>query len=369
MNSQTAPVLSIRNLSKTLGKNRILSGITLDVRPGEIFGFLGPNGSGKTTTIKLMLGLLRIDEGSISICGHDVSTDFEAAMENIGGIIENPEMYKYLTGRENLEVYARMYGKPDRERISELVRLVRLEARINDKISKYSLGMKQRLGIAQALLNRPKLLVLDEPTNGLDPAGIKELRDILRELAHTESVAVFISSHQLAELDLMCDRVGIIDRGVLLDTMTIDQVRNAGEGGLTTVSIEVESGRPVPAELAETFRYEGPGLLKGQTEREKIPETVAALCAAGFRIYSVTSLKHSIEDVFLSLTSEYTPAGGGGTPGYAPKPSSPSAGVYVPGAATEGPAGAQTPAPGVDVPEGASAGTPSADFGKEENEK
>ena len=161
---QKQPVLSIKNVSKHLGKRKILSDITLDVHEGEIFGFLGPNGSGKTTTIKLILGLLRMESGQISICGHDNVKDFEAAMRCVGGIIENPEMYKYLTGRQNLEQYLRMYPELPRERIDEVIRLVRMESRINDKISKYSLGMRQRLGIAQAVLHHPKLLILDEPS-------------------------------------------------------------------------------------------------------------------------------------------------------------------------------------------------------------
>ena len=255
MNAQSAPavqpVLSIRHLSKSFGSRRILTDINLDVTPGEIFGFLGPNGSGKTTTIKLMLGLLHIDSGEIRICGHNVASDFETAMSCVGGIIENPEMYKYLSGRENLELYRRMYDGVPPERTDELLRLVRLEARAGDKISKYALGMRQRLGIAQALLNHPRLLVLDEPTNGLDPTGIKELRDILKELSHTENVSVFVSSHQLAELDLMCDRVGIIDRGVLMRTLSIAEVRRAGSGGRDVVEIDVpEAQQQLAADAA-----------------------------------------------------------------------------------------------------------------------
>lgn len=316
-----APVVSIRGLSKKLGGRQILSNISLDVFPGEIFGFLGPNGSGKTTTIKLMLGLLNLESGSISICGHDVRTDFENAVANIGGIIENPEMYKYLTGRKNLEQYARMHGDGtvDNARIDEVVRTVRLEARINDKVSKYSLGMRQRLGLAQALLHRPRILVLDEPTNGLDPAGIKELRDILRDMAHTQNAAVFISSHQLAELDQMCDRVAVIDRGALLATMTIDEVRNAGNGKSSTVKIEADMrGGELPADLAGVLTVDENGILTGSVTRDDIPGIVASLVASGAAIYSVTEEKHSIEDVFLQLTAEYTPAGAGGTPGYAP---------------------------------------------------
>ena len=321
----TPPVLSIKHLSKQFGARRILTDISLDIPSGEIFGFLGPNGSGKTTTIKLMLGLLNIDSGEISICGHDIKNDFEAAMSCVGGIIENPEMYKYLSGKENLELYRRMYDNVPRERIDELIKLVRLEARADDKIAKYSLGMRQRLGVAQALLNRPRLLVLDEPTNGLDPAGIKELRDILKELSHKENVAVFVSSHQLAELDLMCDRVGILDRGVLLRTMSIEEVRRAGSGNRDVIEIvipEAQNGAAAVAAgtLGEDVTVETVnGKLHVTLGSGKTPELVRALVAAGCDISSVTPVTHSLEDVFLEATKIYTPAGGGGSAGYAPQ--------------------------------------------------
>lgn len=321
----STPVLSIKHLSKQLGKRRILTDITLDVMPGEIFGFLGPNGSGKTTTIKLMLGLLRIESGEISICGHNVKTDFEAAMTCVGGIIENPEMYRYLSGRENLELYRRMYDDVPRERIDELIKLVRLEARADDKIAKYSLGMRQRLGLAQALLNHPKLLVLDEPTNGLDPAGIKELRDILKELSHTENVSVFISSHQLAELDLMCDRVGILDRGVLLRTMSIEEVRSAGVSNSSVVEVSVPEAQREAAAAAALGLGEGVstatvnGKLRVTLPAGMESDLMRALVMAGCDVSALTPVKHSLEDVYLETTREYTPAGGGGTPGYAPK--------------------------------------------------
>ena len=318
MNAQSAPavqpVLSIRHLSKSFGSRRILTDINLDVTPGEIFGFLGPNGSGKTTTIKLMLGLLHIDSGEIRICGHNVASDFETAMSCVGGIIENPEMYKYLSGRENLELYRRMYDGVPPERTDELLRLVRLEARAGDKISKYSLGMRQRLGIAQALLNHPRLLVLDEPTNGLDPTGIKELRDILKELSHTENVSVFVSSHQLAELDLMCDRVGIIDRGVLMRTLSIDEVRRSGSGGRDVVEIDVpEKQQQLAADAARTLGEDVTANIVNDRLRVTLcrgsePDLVRALVAAGCDISALTPVTHSLEDVFLETTNiAYTP--------------------------------------------------------------
>ena len=176
--------LKIQNLNKHFGKKQILKDLNMELKAGEVFGFLGPNGAGKTTTIKMIVGMLYIEQGSIEVCGVDVTKNFEKAMSNIGAIVENPEMYKYLTGMQNLRQYARMRKGVTEERIKEVVELVGLSNRINEKVSKYSLGMRQRLGVAQAILHRPKVLILDEPSNGLDPAGIKQLRDILKNLAH-----------------------------------------------------------------------------------------------------------------------------------------------------------------------------------------
>ena len=226
-------VLKIEKLNKTLGKRHILHDISFEAHAGEVFGFLGPNGAGKTTTIKCAVGLISIDDGTIEICGHNVNKEFEAAMANVGGIVENPEMYKYLTARQNLEQYARMRDGVTPERIDKVVELVGLTNRMNEKIVKYSLGMRQRIGVAQALLHNPKLLILDEPTNGLDPAGIKELRDILKKLAHEEGVCVIVSSHLMSEMELMCDRVGIIANGHMLGVYTLEEMISSNNGATT----------------------------------------------------------------------------------------------------------------------------------------
>ena len=217
-------VLSVKNLNKSFGSKHIIKNATFDVYAGEIFGFLGPNGSGKTTTIKMIMGFLFPDSGDIEICGYDVKKDYEKAMNLVGGIVENPEMYKDMTGMQNLHMYGRLHNGVTQERMNEVIEIVGMQARANEKIKKYSLGMKQRIGVAQAILHRPRLLILDEPTNGLDPAGIKELRDILKKLAHEENVAVLVSSHMLAEMELMCDRVAIIDKGTILDVKPIDEI-------------------------------------------------------------------------------------------------------------------------------------------------
>ena len=307
-------ILEIRGLSKSMGKKQILKDITLEVNGGEVFGFLGPNGSGKTTTIKLMLGLLNYNQGQIRICGHDVKRDFEKAISNIGGIIENPEMYKYLTGRQNLMQYRRMQDGITDERFEEVIDIVHLRARIDDKVSKYSLGMRQRLGIAQAILHRPKLLVLDEPTNGLDPAGIKELRDIFKHLAHEEGCAVFVSSHMLAELELMCDRVCIINHGVVISNMTMDEIRSAKEGKGGT-AYRVNTADPeAAAAVAEKIGIEysiNDGTLEITTEKENVSGFIKALALADIDVEGVVPVQKTLEDAFIELVGE-TPEGGVG---------------------------------------------------------
>lgn len=171
--------LKCEKLHKKIGKKEILKGVSMQVEKGDILGFIGPNGAGKTTTIKLILGLQSITEGKVEINGYDVEKNFTKAIESVGAIVENPDLYMYLSGYENLKLISHLYENIDEKRIQEVVKLVGLENRIQDKVSKYSLGMRQRLGVAQAILHRPKLLILDEPTNGLDPEGIKSMRELL----------------------------------------------------------------------------------------------------------------------------------------------------------------------------------------------
>ncbi len=298
---ERTPTVSVRHLFFSYGSRLVLNDIDFDLYPGEIFGFLGPNGSGKTTTIKLMLGLLPINSGRITICGKDVRGEFEDALANVGGIVENPEMYPYLTGRQNLEIFRRMFDSVDKNRIDEVAHTVGLAERLGDKVSKYSLGMRQRLGIAQALLADPKVLVLDEPTNGLDPMGIKDLRDLLKWLAAEKGVSVFVSSHQLAELDLMCDRVAVLNSGKILRTLTIDEIRNPAGDGRVEVVIDVapESVSLIPEGCPLTL---ADGKLTGSVTEEEIPAIISSLAVAGVQIMGVNQKKRSLEDVFLELT-------------------------------------------------------------------
>lgn len=224
METENKVVVKLEHVSKYFGKRKVVDDLSMTTYAGEVFGFLGPNGAGKTTTIKMLAGLIGIDEGKISVCGNDVERRFEKAMANVGAIVENPEMYKYMTGMQNLMQYARMRKGVTKERIREVVELVGLSNRIHEKVGKYSLGMRQRLGVAQALLHHPKVLILDEPTNGLDPAGIRNLRDILKNLAHQEGICVLVSSHLMSEMQLMCDRVGILVKGKLIQVTTVEKM-------------------------------------------------------------------------------------------------------------------------------------------------
>lgn len=300
-------VLSIKGLSKTIGDKKILHSIDMECYAGEVFGFLGPNGAGKTTTIKTVVGLLMLDEGEVRVCGYDIIKDFERAMADVGGIVENPEMYKYMTGRDNLKQYARMRGL-DFSEIDRAVELVKLANRIDEKVSKYSLGMRQRLGVAQALMHKPKLLILDEPTNGLDPQGIKELRDILKNLAHEDGVCVVVSSHLMSEMELMCDRVGIIAKGRMIGTYTMEEIVSQSQGGFAEYSIETDDAAAAKEALGggKDMIADGSTLflsLERRTSRARIAGIIKKLSQNDINIYSV-HLKESkkLEDVFIELT-------------------------------------------------------------------
>lgn len=298
-------VLEVRNLVKYFGKRKIIDNVSFEVLPGEIFGFLGPNGAGKTTTIKMIMGFLSVDEGEILINGVTLRKDYEKAMSNIGGIVENPEMYKDLSGQINLEMYARLHDGVTKERIREVVELVGMQNRINDKVKKYSLGMKQRVGLAQSILHHPKILILDEPTNGLDPAGIKELRDIFKKLAHEEGVAVFVSSHLLSEMQLMCDRVGIISNGKLLGVKPIQQLMTDATGGVFYRFQTKQSGLAASV-LTEAYagkiRGSTPEYIELEIEESDVPEVTRQLALNGVAIFGVNKFESSLEDAFISMT-------------------------------------------------------------------
>jgi len=306
-------LLKINNLTKKFNGRIILDNISLEAYAGEVFGFLGPNGAGKTTTIKIITGLLDADSGEVVINGFNIKKQFEKALSNIGAIVENPELYGYMNGLQNLRQFKRLRSGITEERIMEVTRFVGLENRLKDKVKRYSLGMKQRLGVAQAILHKPKLLVLDEPTNGLDPAGIKELRDILKKLAHEENVAVFVSSHLLSEMEMMCDRVGIIHEGRLVDVKPIKELmEQTSSGGLVyrfTVS-PVNEALEIIASMGITddnILEKNEQYFDLKVENQKtVTEINAKLAAGNIAIMSVSAQEKRLEDIFMEIT------GGGG---------------------------------------------------------
>ena len=293
-------VLKCDNLNKVIKKKQILNNVSFELNEGEILGFIGPNGAGKTTTIKLVLGLQNITSGTVKINGFDIKSDFVKAIEKVGAIVENPDFYMYLSGRKNLELIANMYKNIDSKRIDEVVKLVGLENRINDKVSKYSLGMRQRLGIAQAILNKPNLLILDEPTNGLDPEGIKDLREFLVKLAKEEKMAIFISSHHLAELESFCTKVCIIKNGKIIENTSMDDLKSKSNGDEKIYSVEINDTKLL--EVTENIAIIDENKFTLSAKKDDIPAFVEKLVEKNIKIYEIKEEKVSLEDAFLKRT-------------------------------------------------------------------
>ena len=293
-------ILKCEDLHKSFRKKEILKGVSLEINKGDILGFIGPNGAGKTTTIKLILGLQKINSGKVIINGFDIKTNFEKAISKVGAIIENPDLYMYMSGLDNLKIIANLYPNVDEKRIKEVIKLVGLENRINDKVSRYSLGMRQRLGVAQAILHKPNLLILDEPTNGLDPEGIKDLRNLLIKLAKEENMGILISSHNLAELESFCNKVCIIKNGSIVETSDIDTVKKESSEGNYIIELnDAKTARLIIGDMSEAIDNTH---LKVHSNKENIPIVVKKLVLQDIKIYCITEETISLEDAFLKKT-------------------------------------------------------------------
>ena len=292
-------ILECKNLCKTFGKKQILHNVSFEIKKGDILGFIGPNGAGKTTTIKLILGLQSITSGKVLINGYDVEKKFTKAIEKVGAIVENPDMYMYMSGYDNLKLVANMYKGITTKRIDEVVKLVKLENRINDKVSKYSLGMRQRLGIAQAILHNPNLLILDEPTNGLDPEGIKEMRELLVDLAKKEEMAILISSHNLAELDNFCNKICIIKNGEIIETNEITAIKKDIEH--QQFIVEIDNTKDIKNLYSEATIVNDK-IFKITMKKENVPNLVVNLVNNNIKIYEIKEDEKSLEDAFFERT-------------------------------------------------------------------
>jgi ABC-2 type transport system ATP-binding protein len=295
--------LSAKNLTKVIGDRTIVDDISFDVYAGEVFGFLGPNGAGKTTTIRMLVGLIRPTHGSVEICGFDARRRFEDAMRCVGCIVETPDLYRFMTGRENLEHFARMLRVQGGE-VDRVAGLVGMAHRLDQRVGTYSLGMRQRLGIAQAMLGSPRLLILDEPANGLDPAGIREIRELLRRLAEGRGMAVFVSSHLLAEIELMCDRVAIIHKGKLLRTGTVGELISSQRTMEFRVG-DVARAAAVIEQRGFGSTTDGDRVFVAMEEADA-PPLIAALAENGVQLFHARERVQSLEEMFIEATGGET---------------------------------------------------------------
>ena len=299
----TNKVLSVTNLTKKYKERLAVDNVSFDVYEGEIFGLLGPNGAGKTTIIKMITGLAKITSGDVYICGYSIKNNFEKAIANVGAIIETPTLYSYMSGKQNLKYYANLYKGITKERINEIIELVGLKDRINDKVKSYSLGMRQRIGIAQALLHNPKILILDEPTNGLDPNGILEMRHFLKKIAKSNKISILVSSHILSEMELLCNTVAIIDNGQLKQVKSIGQVAQTSK---KKIAIKVNypnfAGKLLINKFGFNVEIAGSNVIC-DIEENRVPQVTQFLISKNIPIFGITAVTKSLEQMFLDIVN------------------------------------------------------------------
>jgi ABC-type multidrug transport system ATPase subunit len=300
-------ILQTRQLGKRYGKRWAVKNLNLEVRCSDVFGFLGPNGAGKSTTIRMILSLIKPTEGATEIFGHSLKSHRSEALRRVGGIVEKPDFYQYLSAYKNLEIVGALSGDVKRKRIFEVLDLVGLSDRATDRVKTYSHGMKQRLGIAQALISDPELVILDEPTNGLDPQGMKEVRDLIVHLSRDQKKTIILSSHLLNEIEMVANRMAIIHNGELVVQGDVNTLLDEGE---KYVILYAEPRQKVLSVLKRQKR-----ILKNISEKEGrfevimdfalIPELNKALVGAGVHVRALIP-RRSLEDLFLSMTERAT---------------------------------------------------------------
>lgn len=292
-------LVEVKNLNKKFGKKQVLHDVNFKIDEGEILGFIGPNGAGKTTTIKLMLGLQSIDSGTVTIDGYDVKKNFAKAIKSVGAIVESPDLYMYLSGRQNLQLIANLYPGITKERIDEVIELVGLEKRIDDKVSKYSLGMRQRLGIAASIIHNPKVLILDEPTNGLDPEGIKDVRELLIKLAKKEKMAILISSHNLSELDNFVTTACIIQNGHVISNTS---VKNLKKYDSSRYKIFLDKTKGISKYIKQEHNIISDYLIEVFVEDDDVSDLLLNILNNKYKVRQVIKEEMSLEDAFIKMT-------------------------------------------------------------------
>lgn len=295
-------IVQTENLSKSFGKEQAVSNINLKIRKGEIYGFLGPNGAGKTTTIRMLLGLMKPSSGTIKMFQKDLTKERINILSKVGSLVENPSYYPHLTAYENLEALRKILGVP-KSRIDEVLEIVRLKDAANKKVKGFSLGMKQRLGIAASLLHNPELLILDEPTNGLDPSGIIEIRNLIKRLPSEYGMTIIISSHLLSEIDQMATQVGIVTKGKMIFQDSIEAMRRFAQPKVVIKVSDGEKGWRSLVANGIKAEHKDDLILFDECSDEKIAHIVQILVQEGISVYRVEEEKRSLEDIFLQMTT------------------------------------------------------------------
>ncbi|MFH0761904.1 MAG: ABC transporter ATP-binding protein [Bacteroidota bacterium] len=302
------PYIETKNLVKNYGDIKAVDGLSMKVMPGDIYGFLGPNGSGKSTTIRMLLSLIRPTSGQILLFGRDLAIDRYQTLSRVGALIEKPDFYNYLTARKNLDILGKLSKVQNLpKRIDEVLDMVGLLARANSNVRTFSLGMKQRLGIAQALLHNPDLIILDEPTNGLDPQGQKEIRDLVKTLSQERNITLMISSHVLYEIEQIANRMVIIDKGKALVEGNVHDLISGDERQVTYIIDNPETVRQmIPGTQWEAkFQKSSPDRVWFKITKEEIPVLTAFFIEKGIEIFAIEPVR-SLEDFFLQLTENET---------------------------------------------------------------
>ena len=295
-------VLECNNLKKQVKNKIIVQDISFSVNKGDVVGLLGPNGAGKTTIIKLILGLIKISEGSIFINGYNIEKDFVKAIEKVGAIVESPDLYMYLSGYDNLKITANNYKDISKDRILEVAKIVGLDNRIKDKVSTYSLGMRQRLGIAEAIINRPELLILDEPTNGLDIEGTIEMRNLIKSLSN-QGIAILISSHNLTEIDNLCNRIIAIKNGKMVTDETIDKFKQISNE--SSYIFELNNIDNLD-NILQNYKFEkiDKNKIRVYISKENVSEITQKLLANNYQVYLVQEEQITSEEAFIKKVGE-----------------------------------------------------------------
>jgi ABC-2 type transport system ATP-binding protein len=301
--------IEARGLVKRYGSLTAVAGVDLTVETGDVYGYLGPNGAGKTTSLRMLLGLIRPTAGEVRLFGRDPLVDGRRALAGVAGFVEAPRFYPYLSGRKNLELLAAFDGDGARGRIDEVLETVDLAGRGRDRVGGYSHGMKQRLGLAASLLRRPRLLLLDEPTTGLDPAGMRDMKALVRRLAG-EGITVLLSSHQMADVEELCNRVAIVHHGSVVYEGTVESLRRTVAGGYSVECSDPGRALGLACDLGlDGARIDG-ARLELECDRDQVERFVASLVAAGVGLHALVPRQASLEQLFFRLTERQADAAG-----------------------------------------------------------